>query len=106
MHGADYRGASVSGRGQWTCTLRRPARLRGKTYARKERKLTAKHPTRQRTFTVMCPLAPTLAPRFTVRDAFCSCGEYPGASSVAAQPPSLQCDSYITSLRISVLAFC
>jgi hypothetical protein len=41
------------------------------------RKPIAKHQSRHRTYMLMCPLAPRLAPRFTVCHAFPSYGERP-----------------------------
>jgi hypothetical protein len=44
--------------------------LSGEARDEEKREIIAKYQPRQRVFTLMCPLAPTLVPRFTVCDAF------------------------------------
>ena len=51
--------------------------LSGEAWYEKKNELLAKHQPRQRAFVLMCPLAPTLVPRFTVGDAFASYDEIP-----------------------------
>jgi hypothetical protein len=78
------RGASLSGRGQWACALRRPSNWSGEAKNEEDTRAHAK-PLEVSVAILLFPLAPMLAPRFSMCRAFPSVYEWSGLAATLAK---------------------